>query len=145
MSSDPSRPSIQCFPNLAAEKRVTANAIGNRSITVSIQGRPLCVYERQDRAEGGKKERKKRWISSFISNESLLFPSRGKDVIRLCLLAFSENRGKSSFTAHFGRCHVQKARNDPHLMSHSTEMQDRAGCVFVAWLSDCWHLTDKHH
>lgn len=58
MSSDPSRPSIQCFPNLGAEKRVMANAIGNRSITVSTQGHPLCVDERQDR-EGGEKERER--------------------------------------------------------------------------------------
>lgn len=42
----------------------------------------------------------------------------------------------SSFTAHFGRRHVQKARNAPRLMSHSTVMLDQADCVFVAWLSD---------
>lgn len=39
----------------------------------------------------------------------------------------------SSFKAHFGDCHIQKPHSDPHVMSHSTVMQD---CFFVAWLSD---------
>lgn len=52
MSSDPSWPRVQCFPNLTLEKRVMGNAIGNRLITVSIQAHPLSLNERPGSVEG---------------------------------------------------------------------------------------------
>lgn len=50
------------------------NAIGNRLITVSTHAHPFCLNERQGRAEGGEKERKRdeyHHLSAMIPNCSI--------------------------------------------------------------------------
>lgn len=133
--------SAQCFPTFLQRKGSWVYLLETGWSQFPYKHIPYVWTN--DKAE----KTKKRWISSFISNDSQLFHAREKDVIHLCLLAFSVKRENKK------RCHHSRLILENVTYKSLTKIPFNepfhcdAGlclcCLVIRLL--CWYSAEKHH